>query len=60
MPALMVIVMQTVSFLCVCYLAGLFEVLPGLSESPRTSSVKPGTSRVAQAVDTNMSLDQHP
>lgn len=51
---------QTVYFVFVCYLAGLFVVVPDLSESPQTSFVKPGTSRVAQAVDTYMSLDQHP
>lgn len=52
--------MQTVSLVYVCYLAGLFAVGPGPSESPRTSSARPGTSRAARAADTCRSLGQRP
>lgn len=42
------------------YLSSPSLVVPHLSESLQTSSVKPGTSRAAQGVGTHMSLYQHP
>lgn len=45
---------------CVRYLSGPSLVVPGLSESLQTSSVKPETGHVAPGADTHMSLYQHP
>lgn len=53
-------VITAAALYCVCYLSGPSLVVPGLSESLQTSSVKPETGRVAPEVDTHMSLYQHP